>query len=110
MRTSLRLLGVAAAAATMLAIGSPAFAGDKDHKEKGHKGSGEYSLVYSGADGGDAGNGGNGGVGTNTCPGSTGVLGGNVLCSAGNGGASLGGDAESYASHGNGNSNGTDDD
>ncbi|MGI8310882.1 hypothetical protein [Saccharopolyspora hattusasensis] len=108
MRTSLRLVGVAAAAAAMLAIGSPAFAGGKDHG-KGHKGSEEHSFVYSGAEGGDAGNGGNGGVGTNTCTGSLGVLGGDVLCSAADGGASLGGDAESHASHGNGNDTEDDD-
>jgi hypothetical protein len=106
MRTSLRLLGVAAAAVAMLAIGSPAFAGGDDHKGHKGKGSEEYSWVDSGAYGGDAGNGGNGGVGTNTCVGSTGLLGGDTTCTSGNGGASIGGDADSEASNDSNNGNG----
>lgn len=89
MRTSLRLIGVTAACAAALAIGSPAFAGGhgKDHGDHAN----------SEAQGGN-GQGGNGGVGVNVLSGLS-VLssgdGGNA--SAGNGGAGVGGDASSIA-------------
>lgn len=89
MRTSLRLIGVTAACAAALAIGSPAFAG-------GH-GKGHGDNAASEAVGGN-GQGGNGGLGVNVLSGLS-ILssgdGGNA--SAGNGGAGVGGDASSVA-------------
>ncbi|KAA5826588.1 hypothetical protein ABT337_17870 [Saccharopolyspora hirsuta] len=86
MRTSLRLLGVTAACAAALAIGSPAFA-------SGHHGDNAGSYAQGGN-----GVGGNGGVGVNVLSGISALSsgdGGNA--SAGNGGAGIGGDAFSAA-------------
>ncbi|MEV0705524.1 hypothetical protein AB0I53_47490 [Saccharopolyspora sp. NPDC050389] len=97
MRTSIRLLGVTAAAAAMLAMGSPAFAdGGKGHHGKGGKD--DHSVTASEAQGGK-GEGGNGGLGVNVlCGIGVGVLGeGTGSCSAGNGGNGIGGDADSSA-------------
>ncbi|MDA3646640.1 hypothetical protein LZ318_25890 [Saccharopolyspora indica] len=89
MRTTLRLIGVTAACAAALAVGSPAFAG-------GHHGDNAGSYAQGGN-----GVGGNGGVGVNVLSGLS-VLssgdGGNA--SAGNGGAGVGGDANSGAFNG----------
>ncbi|RKT87980.1 hypothetical protein SAMN05421805_101587 [Saccharopolyspora antimicrobica] len=85
MRTTLRLIGVTAACAAALAIGSPAFAG-------GH-GDNASSNAYGGH-----GAGGNGGLGVNLASGISALSsgdGGNA--SAGSGGLGQGGDASSFA-------------
>ncbi|MGW5642737.1 hypothetical protein ACWEV3_29425 [Saccharopolyspora sp. NPDC003752] len=96
MRTSIRLLGVTAAAAAMLAMGSPAFADGGKHHGKGGKD--DHSVTASEATGGN-GKGGNGGIGVNVlCGIGVGVLGeGKGSCSAGDGGNGVGGDADSSA-------------
>ncbi|WP_246025407.1 hypothetical protein [Saccharopolyspora antimicrobica] len=95
MRTSLRLIGVTAACATVLAIGSPAFAGGGKGHGKGKGDDHASSQAYGGN-----GQGGNGGLGVNVLSGLS-ILssgdGGNA--SAGNGGAGVGGDATSVAAN-----------
>ncbi|MDR7300620.1 hypothetical protein [Haloactinomyces albus] len=82
MRTSARLVGVAAVAAGMMAMGAPAFASVPSFEDI-------HSQV-------DSGEGGDGGIGVNVCgvlP--IAVLGENeVACSAGNGGGSGNGDSD----------------
>ncbi|MEV5540764.1 hypothetical protein AB0L13_28335 [Saccharopolyspora shandongensis] len=90
MRTSIRLLGVTAAAAAMLAMGSPAFASGGH----GKGGKDDHSVTASEAQGGN-GKGGNGGLGVNLICG-IGVL-GKGSCDAANGGSGVGGDADSSA-------------
>ena len=85
MRKSIRLLGLTAATAALLAVGSPAFAGGSD----------DDSKVTSSAEGGK-GEGGKGGLGVNVLSG-IGVL-GDGTASAGDGGDGAGGDASSNAS------------
>ncbi|MDA3629081.1 hypothetical protein [Saccharopolyspora oryzae] len=87
MRTSLRLLGVTAACAAALAIGSPAFA-------SGYHGDDDAASFAAGGNG----VGGNGGIGVNVLSGINALSsgdGGNAA--AGNGGAGIGGDAFSLA-------------
>lgn len=86
MRTSVRLLGAAAIAVSMMGLGAPAFAG-------GHP------DVTNESTAGDGGNGGAGGVGVNvlSCVNVINALGDTTQsCDAGAGGAGgAGGDAES---------------
>ncbi|MGW1676972.1 hypothetical protein [Saccharopolyspora sp. NPDC002376] len=90
MRTSLRLIGVTAACAAALAIGSPAFASGGHGKDYGDN-------AMSEATGGN-GAGGNGGLGVNLLSGLSVLSSGNGgNASAGDGGAGLGGDASSVA-------------
>ncbi|MDR7300621.1 hypothetical protein [Haloactinomyces albus] len=85
MRTSARLVGVAAVAAGMMAMGAPAFASAPP----------SFEDIYSQVAENEGGEGGDGGIGVNACgliP--IALLGSNeVACSAANGGD--GGDADS---------------
>lgn len=92
MRNSVRLAGIAATAAALLAMGSPAFAADKEDPAKDGS-----SVTTAGSQGGAGGSGGNGGLGVNVCP-SIGILGSaEAKCSAADGGSADGGEATADA-------------
>ena len=89
MRSSVRLMGASFAAAGLMAVGSPAFAGESEDNDP--------SVTTAAAEGGNGGHGGAGGFGVNICP-AIGLLApAEAECGAGNGGSANGGDAEATA-------------
>lgn len=89
MRASTCLMGIAAVAAGVISMGSPAFAADSQDNDP--------SVTTAAAEGGNAGHGGNGGLGVNICPAIGIAAQGKAECDAGNGGSANGGDAEATA-------------
>lgn len=89
MRASTCLMGVAAVAAGLISMGSPAFASDSEDNDP--------SITTAAAEGGNAGHGGNGGLGVNVCPAIGIASPGEADCGAGNGGSAGGGDADATA-------------